>query len=86
MWGSDSDRGLFFRRSARAAWQAVSVNGAFFSSFSAGVNMLIADKVALIGKNKEGKPLFFFFLSFKRLPLNSARFVGLLTRRSIKHS
>lgn len=47
--GSTNNRGLFFRRSARAAWRAASVNGAFFFSLSVGVNMLIADKVALIG-------------------------------------
>lgn len=55
--GSTGDRGLFFRRSGRAAWQTVPVNGAFFSSYSAGVNMLIADKVALIGK--EGRDRLF---------------------------
>lgn len=69
--GSTGDRALFFRRSGRAAWQTVPVNGAFFSSYSAGVNMLIANKVALIGK-KGGDRLF----CFKHLPPNSARFVG----------
>lgn len=57
--GSTSDRGLFFRRSAPTAWQAASVNGAFFSSLSASVNLPIADKVALI-VTKWGKPLFCF--------------------------
>lgn len=78
--GSTSHRGLFFGRSARAAWQAASVNGAFFSCLSAGVNMLIVDKVALIvpppppiKKRQWGGNAF----CLARLPPNSGRFVSL---------